>query len=126
MPQFKGGPVRQAARTARKLADVTVLSLVNLATYFGQEGPSTIGSVPKDIVFERGKLTLYRLNPLGQDEFELGPLVHPIEAPRVPVPVLVIPPHILPPPHQHPQRDCRQHRRHPATQPDQQRQRIVT
>jgi len=85
--------LRALRRGARNAADHLVLSLANVAVYFGDETKQPImGSAPADLVFERDKLRLFRLRGAKADEYELGHTVHRMEAPRCRTPVLVIPP----------------------------------
>ncbi len=85
--------MRRLRSAARHAADRTVLSLVNLAVYYGDATAKPVmGTAPRETVFTRGKLSVHRLQGPASDEYELGNAVHPIEAARIPVPVLVIPP----------------------------------
>ena len=86
-------PLRNLKRNARAFADRSVLSLANVAVYFGDGTKQpTIGSAPCNTVFERGKLRLLRLRRAASVEFELGHATHRVDAPAVRTPVLVIPP----------------------------------
>lgn len=77
-----------------RLVDRSVLSAVNGMVYLleGSARPS-MGNVPREQVMSDGKLSVYRVRPIGEERYELGhdvyttPLVEPL-----PTPVLVIPP----------------------------------
>jgi polyhydroxyalkanoate synthase len=85
--------VRVLARGAKHAADHTVLSLANVAVYFGDDTKlPTMGSAAADLVFERGKLRLFRLRSAASEEYELGNSIQRVDVPRCPTPVLVIPP----------------------------------
>lgn len=93
-PARKIARVARARRIGRRAADRAVLSFVNgLAYLTGGAARPTMGNVAKDVVFQRGKLTLWRVRPLADEEFELGPIdaTAPM-TPRMPVPLLVVPP----------------------------------
>jgi len=85
--------LRRLRTLAHRAADRTILSLVNLAVYYGDKTAQPVmGTAPRDTVFSRGKLSVHRLQVPSADEYELGNGVHRIETTRLPVPVLVIPP----------------------------------
>jgi polyhydroxyalkanoate synthase len=94
MTRFARSPaVRRVRRAARHAVDRVVLSAINGAIYLGGiAARPTMGSAPRDVVFERDKLILHRLRAPADDEFELGHEVHHLAPPRAPVPLLVIPP----------------------------------
>jgi len=93
MQYLRNASLRNFKRGARTVADRSVLSLANVAVYFGDDTKQpTMGSAPCETVFERGKLRLLRLRGAAGDEYELGHGVHRIEVPRVRTPLLVIPP----------------------------------
>ena len=85
---------RKTKKIVRKVAERTVLSLVNgLAYVVDGAAKPTIGNVAKDLVFQKGKLALWRVKPIGVERVELGN--HEIEVemvPQNPVPILLIPP----------------------------------
>lgn len=84
---------RKLRRTVRRIADRTILSLVNLAVYYGDKSAQPVmGTAPRETILERGKLSVHRLKIPSSVEFELGHGVHKAEPTRLPIPVLVIPP----------------------------------
>jgi len=78
---------------ARKWVDRAVLSAVNGFVYV-TEGAARPGraAAMRDVVLEDGKLTLSRIRPIRDVEFELGPDVHRVEFQRHRTPVVLIPP----------------------------------
>lgn len=80
-------------RRVRRGLDRAVLSVVNGLVYAtdGAARP-VMGSIPKDLVFESGKLQLWRVRPISDDEFEIGHSVHRVQFRRHAVPLLVVPP----------------------------------
>jgi polyhydroxyalkanoate synthase len=85
---------RRTKKIARKTMDRAVLSFVNgLAYVVDGAAKPTMGNVAKDLVFEQGKLQLWRVRPLEPERYEIGHEEHEVEmAPRRKVPLLVIPP----------------------------------
>ena len=77
----------------RHLVDRAVLSTVNGVVYL-TEGAARPGrnAAQADVVLSRGKLTVSRVRPLSDVEFELGPDVHRVRFERLPVPIVLIPP----------------------------------
>jgi polyhydroxyalkanoate synthase len=84
---------RGILRGARRLADRVVLSAVN-GVVFATEGAARPGrnSARGDVVLSKDKLSLVRIRPLGDVEYEIGPEVHRIEFERHPTPLMLIPP----------------------------------
>ncbi len=77
----------------RRVLDRAVHSVVNGLMYArdGSARPS-MGSVPKELVFQRGKLSLFRVRPIADEQYDLGHETHTFARARHAVPVLVIPP----------------------------------
>lgn len=70
-----------------------VLSAINGFVHF-KEGSAPAGgnAAPRDELYRRGKLTLSRIRPLSNEEYELGTETHSVTYERLPVPVVIIPP----------------------------------
>jgi polyhydroxyalkanoate synthase len=85
---------RRTGRVARRAVDRAVLSFVNGLVYVtGGAARRQVGNVAKDLVFERGKLSLWRVRPIEDEEYELGHADFKVElVKRQPVPLLLIPP----------------------------------
>lgn len=93
MAPARSRPLRIRAHKAREAVDRAVLSLVNGVLYAtGGAARPSMGSIPKDLVFKRDKLELWRVRPIRDEEFELGHDTHRVEFARHRIPVLVIPP----------------------------------
>jgi polyhydroxyalkanoate synthase len=93
---------KRTRKVARAAMDRAVLSLVNGLVYVvdGRAGRNIVGNVAKDRVFKRGKLELWRVRPLADEEIELGhgeltvPLVSRVSTPLLLVPPLMVRPFV--------------------------------
>lgn len=76
---------RAAGRAVDGLANGIVLLV---------EGASrpTMGNAPKDLVFQEGKVSVQRLRPQDDDEYEMGTEKLAVERGRFAIPILLIPP----------------------------------
>lgn len=77
----------------RRSVDRLVLSAVNAFVHL-REGTAPAGgnAAPRDEVYRRGKLTLSRIRPISDEEFELGQETYAVKYERLPVPVVIVPP----------------------------------
>lgn len=77
----------------RRGVDRLVVSAVNAFVHL-REGTAKAGAnaAPRDVVFQRDKLTLWRVRPLRDEEFELGQETYAVPYERFPVPIVIIPP----------------------------------
>jgi polyhydroxyalkanoate synthase len=81
------------ARALRKTADRVVLSAVNAFVHFAEgSAPAGRNAARKEVVFSRGKLSLHRVVPLSDDQFDLGTETLKVSFDRLPVPLILIPP----------------------------------
>ncbi|HEX3595116.1 MAG TPA: alpha/beta fold hydrolase [Polyangiaceae bacterium] len=84
------GPTRRALR---KAADRLVLSTVNAFVHFAEgSAPAGKNSARKEVVFSHDKLTLYRVKPLSDEQFDIGTETLTVSFDRLAVPLVLIPP----------------------------------
>jgi polyhydroxyalkanoate synthase len=77
----------------RHAADRVVLSAVNAFVHFAEgTAPAGRNAARSEVVFSRGKLTLHRVKPLTDDQFDIGTETLPVSFDRLPVPLVLIPP----------------------------------
>ena len=89
----KGSPLRQARRLMRHALDRAVMSAVH-GFVFVTDGVSRAqrGNARKELVFSRGKLSLWHVVKAEPFDFELGPHSMREERATSPTPVLLVPP----------------------------------
>lgn len=77
----------------RRSIDRFVLSAVNAFVHL-REGTAPAGgnAAARDDIYRRDKLTLSRIRPISDEEFELGREIYPVPYERLPVPVVIVPP----------------------------------
>ena len=81
------------ARPLRDIADRVVLSAINAAVHFTEgSAPAGRNAARQDVVFSEGKLTLRRIQPLSDDQFDIGTETLPVSFDRLKVPLVMIPP----------------------------------
>ncbi len=77
----------------REVTDRVVLSAVNAFVHFAEgSAPAGRNAARRDVVFSRDKLTLYRLKPLSDEQFDIGTETLTVSFERLPVPLVLIPP----------------------------------
>ncbi len=87
--------LRRATRQLGKRAERTAHAFVNGLDWWLREPTDVVDRTPYDVVHTRHKLVVRRYRPLAADtDWGIG---HVVEAPRVPVPVLLIPPLMVQP-----------------------------
>src|SRR5690349_14557943 len=83
---------KQTARVLRKAADRNVMRFVNGLVMLMDGSRPQMGNAPKTVVMEHGKLSVARLRPRSDEEYEIGGDTFKVERGHFPTPVLLIPP----------------------------------
>jgi polyhydroxyalkanoate synthase len=87
-------PPRILPKPVRKAVDKTVLSVVNALVYLVDGGQrQQMGNASKELVLKHDKLELWRIKPVEAERVELGHAEVEVDfAPRLGIPLLLIPP----------------------------------